>query len=198
MAQRQAAPAPGPHPSTGRPCRGPSRARRSIAPHDVRTAPEPPSWLSFHACRRASAPGPGPGSADAPRCRTAAVARSSPPEPAAPPVQPARGLPGAVQRHAAGREAGDARPRRGGPDGVRQSERRPQPAAADRPAGLSQHASAAIGSTGTPLHTTPHRTRANGPGAAGPIPLRPIWRRGGVATQRPAKPSTPVRFRSSP
>ncbi len=26
----------------------------------------------------------------------------------------------------------------------------------------------------------------------------PSWRRGGVATQRPAKPSTPVRFRSSP
>src|SRR5205823_261090 len=28
--------------------------------------------------------------------------------------------------------------------------------------------------------------------------LDPCWRRGGVATQRPAKPFTPVRFRSSP
>jgi hypothetical protein len=31
-----------------------------------------------------------------------------------------------------------------------------------------------------------------------PVPLRCFWRRGGVATQRPAKPFTPVRFRSSP
>ena len=43
--------------------------------------------------------------------------------------------------------------------------------------------------------------------SADPRPLRAArrgrlvgsrWRRGGVATQRPAKPSTPVRFRSSP
>src|SRR4051812_44569710 len=32
--------------------------------------------------------------------------------------------------------------------------------------------------------------------AIGTLPDR--WRRGGVATQRPAKPCTPVRFRSSP
>ena len=39
------------------------------------------------------------------------------------------------------------------------------------------------------------RTVAAGPP---PLPLAAPRRRGGVATQRPAKPSTPVRFRSSP
>ena len=35
--------------------------------------------------------------------------------------------------------------------------------------------------------------------AAGSNPVfRSTWRRGGVATQRSAKPCTPVRFRSSP
>ena len=39
--------------------------------------------------------------------------------------------------------------------------------------------------------------RANeGPG--GPLRLTPLRRRGGVVTQRPAKPFTPVRFRSAP
>src|SRR5918996_62850 len=36
------------------------------------------------------------------------------------------------------------------------------------------------------------------PGNIPPLRLTPLWRRGGVVTQRPAKPLTPVRFRSAP
>ena len=55
-----------------------------------------------------------------------------------------------------------------------------------------------------PLRRGPRSTplMACGPGApavaAARYALRASWRRGGVVTQRPAKPSTPVRFRSSP
>ena len=46
---------------------------------------------------------------------------------------------------------------------------------------------------------SPERAVAVRPGpSAGTLGLGPTRRRGGVATQRPAKPSTPVRFRSSP
>src|SRR4051795_3850063 len=51
--------------------------------------------------------------------------------------------------------------------------------------------------TGAPVGIL-HTPVGPDPASAGPATLGHARRRGGVATQRPAKPFTPVRFRSAP
>ena len=96
-----------------------------------------------------------------------------------------------------GRRTVDARAHRADRcDALPASPHRP-PAAAAPSGNLSPPSSTPVCQSGPYPHVTPGSSSRTQKRRAGRYPSR-IWRRGGVATQRPAKPSTPVRLRSSP